>query len=80
MRIAQVEWLDAWIGTDDIKIKKARKLKCVRRFTVGYLLSHDEDRIVMSTDYFPAKEVKEASAPMVIPMGMVVEWFEFDVD
>lgn len=78
MRVAEVIWDDAFIDTEDIKIKKARNLKPVRRSTVGYFITSNDECIVLATDYFhpgkSAKEIKEASAPMVIPMGMVIEW------
>lgn len=80
MVIVEVHWLDAWISTEDMSIKKASGLKPVERFTVGYLVDANEDRIVLSTDYFPKKKkTREISAPMVIPMGMVIYWEIQDV-
>ena len=76
MRVVEVKWHDAWIGTDDLKIKKAKKLKPVIRSTVGYLVSDNEDWLVLSTDKF--KKGKEISAPMVIPKGMILEYWEYE--
>lgn len=81
MKIVEVRWLDAWIDTSDISIKEAKKQKPVERFTVGYLVEEREDCLILSTDYFPKKKnrVKEVSALMVIPMGMVSYWEIQDV-
>ena len=75
MRVVECTWHDAWISTEDIKIAKARKLKPVKRSTVGYLVADCEDWIVLSTDRF--HKGKEISAPMVIPKGMILEYYEY---
>lgn len=67
----EVIWADAWISTDDISIKKAKKLKPVYRSTVGYLIESNETCVVLSTDKF--KKGKEISGPMVIPQSMTLE-------
>ena len=67
--------MDAWISTDDMKIKKAKKLKPVIRSTIGYLVSDSGDCIRLSTDFY--EKGKEISAPMVIPWGMVVDYWEY---
>lgn len=79
--IVEVRWFDAWIDTGDICIKKARKSKPIERFTIGYLIEEGEDGLVLSTDYFPNKKkrVKEISARMVIPWGMIDYWEIQDV-
>lgn len=77
--VVEVHWLDAWITTDDMTLKRARKLKPVKRFTVGYLIAENEHGIVLSTDFFPKKNIKQISAPMVIPWGMVEYWEYQDV-
>jgi len=76
LRVVEVKWLDAWISTSDIKIKKAKKLKPVVRSTVGWLVSDKGDTIVLCTDTF--EKGKEISAPMVIPWGMVVDYWEYE--
>lgn len=80
MKIVEVRWFDAWIDTGDVCIKKAKKAKPVERFTVGYLVGENQDGLVLSTDYFPKKKrVKEVSALMVIPWGMIDYWEIQDV-
>lgn len=76
MKIAEIEWDDAWIDTDDISLKKARKLKPCKRSTVGYLIAVTDDCVILSTDKF--KKGKEVSAPMVIPVGMITDWWIFE--
>jgi hypothetical protein len=78
MRVVEITWWDAWISTDDIKIKKAKKLKPVKRSTVGYLVEDREDWVILSTDRF--HKGKEISAPMVIPKGMILEYHEYATD
>ena len=76
MRVAEVYWDDAWIDTDDLSIKKAKKLKPCKRSTVGFLVAVKDDCIILSTDRF--KKGKEISAPMVIPMGMILDWWVYE--
>ena len=75
MRIVEVLWGDAFIDPCDMKIRKAATLTPVIRSTVGYLVAEKEDCLVLSTDKF--EKGKEISAPMVIPIGMVIDWWEF---
>jgi hypothetical protein len=75
VKIIEVHWVDAWIDTGDVSIKKAKKLKPIERYTVGYLVEETDECIILSTDYFPKKgRTKEVSATMVIPMGWVKSW------
>lgn len=76
MKIVEVRWLDAFIDTGDLSIKEAKKLRPIKRFTVGYLIDENEHCIILSTDYFPKKKskVKEISATMVIPRGWIDYW------
>ena len=76
MKIAEIQWDDATIATNDISLKKARKLKPCKRSTVGYLIAVNDDCIILSTDRF--KNGKEISAPMVIPIGMITDWWVFE--
>jgi len=75
VRVVECTWWDAWISTSDLSIKKAKKLKPVKRSTVGYLVADCDDWIVLSTDRF--HKGKEISAPMVIPKGMILEYYEY---
>ena len=76
MKVVEVRWQDAWIDTSDIKIAKAKKLKPVIRSTVGYLVSDSGDCIRLCTDKF--EKGKSVSAPMVIPWGMVVDYWTYE--
>jgi len=65
-KIVEVDWVDAFIDTDDFTLEKATKLQPIPRKTIGYLVVEDKDRIVLATDIFPDKK-DEYSACMVIP-------------
>ena len=82
MKIVECKWHDAWIDTIDVPIKDAKKCKPIPRFTIGYLVAENEHGLVLSTDYFPKKKkkVKDVSALMVIPWGMLDYWEIFDVE
>ncbi len=75
MRIVEVKWGDAFIDTGDISIKKAKKLTPIVRSTVGYLVGENKEAIVLATDKF--EKGKEVSAPMVIPWGWIIEYWEY---
>ena len=76
MKVVEVLWGDAWINVEDCKVKKARKLKPVVRTTIGFLIAENEDAIVLCTDFY-ADDKKTINAPMVIPWGMVLSWWEY---
>ncbi len=76
MKVAEVRWADAWISTSDIKIKKAKKLKPIIRSTVGWLVSDSDNQIVLCTDTF--EKGNEINAPMVIPKGMVIDYWIYE--
>ena len=77
MKTIEVVWGDAWISTNDISIKKANRLKPVKRRTVGYLVSENKDCLVLCTDTYD-DEPKIVNAPMVIPWGWIYEYYEYD--
>ena len=58
------------IDTEDYLKKDSKKLKPIRRTTVGFLVADREDAIVMCTDIYE-KDSKHINAPMVIPKGAV---------
>lgn len=66
-----IKWGDAFIETDDFKIKDAEKTKPVVRNTVGFLVSKNQHGYVLATDTFDASD--EYSAKMFIPHGMVIK-------
>jgi hypothetical protein len=76
MRCVEVKWGDAFIDTCDISIKKAAKLKPVVRSTIGYLVAENSECIILATDKFE-KDKKTVHAPMVIPWGMVIDYWEY---
>jgi hypothetical protein len=78
-KVIEVQWEDAWIDTDDILITKAKKLKPIMRSTVGWLVADNENELILSTDIFHSKkERKYVNAIMVVPKGMIVEYWEYE--
>jgi hypothetical protein len=75
--VVEVSWEDAFIDTKDLSLKKAKKLKPIRRSTIGYLIADKDDCIVLATDRFHKE--KECNAPMVIPKGMILEYWEYEI-
>ena len=76
MPTVEVVWGDAWISTGDITLKKALKLKPVKRRTVGYLVSENDECVVLCTDLYD-DEKRVFNAPMVIPWGWIYEYYEY---
>ena len=80
-KVIEVKWEDAWIDTDDILITKAKKLKPIMRSTVGWLVADNENGLILSTDIFHSEEdSKYVNTIMVIPKGMIVEYWEYEID
>lgn len=77
MKVVEVLWGDAWIGTDDVSIKKAAKFKPVMRTTVGWLVAENKDGLVLCTDKYE-KSKKIVNAPMFIPHGWIYEYWEYE--
>ena len=77
--IAEVIWEDAWVGTTDVLMKDATELVPVIRSTVGYVISKDTDNcLILATDLYQ-KDKSMINTPMVIPWGVIIDWWEFDV-
>lgn len=74
--IVLVKWGDAFIDTDDVTVKKAKKLRPIVRYTVGFLVDDNDDCLVLATDVF--EKGNEISAPMVIPHGWILEYSEYE--
>ena len=79
--IVEVQWGDAWIDTDDYTFEEAKKLTPVIRKTIGYLINITDECIILATDIYkesksPEIEKNTINTPMVIPWGMVIEWYE----
>ena len=66
-KVIEVKWEDAWID------------KPIMRSTVGWLVADNENELILSTDIFHSKkERKYVNAIMVVPKGMIVEYWEYD--
>ena len=77
--IAEVIWEDAWVGATDVSMKDATELVPVIRSTVGYVISKNKDNcLVLATDLYQ-KDKSMINTPMVIPWGVIIDWWEFDV-
>ena len=77
--IIEVKWEDAWVDTIDIEISEAKKLKPIIRTTVGWRISENKKGIVLATDYFN-DDKKHINTPMCIPWGIVLEYWEYEID
>lgn len=72
--LVEIRWDDASIETHDFKEADAAKSKAVDRWTAGYLIHENDERVVLATDWFVSKK-RELSARMVIPKGMITEYW-----
>jgi|TARA_X000001388_G_scaffold47116_1_gene33720 hypothetical protein len=80
-KIVEVKWDDAWIDTEDVLISEAKKLKAVSRSTVGWLVSDNENELILATDmYHNDKDKEYVNAIMVIPKGMIIDYWEYEID
>ena len=78
--IVEVKWADAWIDTEDILISDAKSLKPVMRSTVGWLVSDNENEIILSTDiYHSLKEREYVNSIMGIPKGMIIDYWQYQL-
>jgi hypothetical protein len=70
-----VDWMDAFIDTDDFSQKEADRTEPVRRYTVGWFVSETDEGVVLATDYYD--KLKDGyAARMFIPWGMINEWYD----
>ena len=75
--IAEVHCGDAWIKSEDYPLKDAQQLKPVQRKTVGYLVGETDEAIILVTDLYTEEKDKDiVNTPMVIPIGMISEWYQ----
>ena len=75
MRIVEVIWDDAHVSTGGATLSGAKKIKPIRTHTVGYLMSDNEDGIVLATDIYP-DHPKKGAIINYITHDMIVEWWE----
>ncbi len=80
-KVLEVKWEDAWIDTQDVLIEDAKKLKPILRSTVGWLVADNPKEIILATDiYHNDKDKEYVNAIMVIPKGMIVEYWEYNLN
>ena len=75
MKIVEVVWDDAHVTTGCTTLSKACKIRPVRTHTVGYLMSDNEDGIVLATDIYP-DQPKNGAIINYITHDMIVEWWD----
>ena len=78
MKVVEIKWNDAWVDTDDFTKEKAKKLTPIVRSTVGFLVAENSKAVVLCTDFFE-KDTKTISTPMVIPLEMILEYWEYEI-
>jgi hypothetical protein len=76
--VYEVHWLDAYVSTSEISLKKAETLKPCRTITIGFLVSENDEGITLAMDYWP-KSPKQMKAYTFIPWGMVEAMYEIRV-
>ena len=79
MKICLVEWGDAWVDTKDITKAEAKKLKSVKRQTIGFFAEETDEGLVLCTDLY-SEDKDELNTPMFIPWGMIIDWFELEIE
>ena len=77
MKVVEVRWGDAWVDTDDFNLEEAKKLTPIVRSTVGFLLSENDQAVVLCTDFYE-KDKKIINTPM-IPSNMILDYWIYEV-
>ena len=73
-KLVEVEWTDARSVYDCISLKEApARVQLVQRYTVGYLILKDRERVMVAGTYDPRDEHDEEGGAdfTVIPRGWV---------
>ena len=78
MKVVEVRWGDAWVDTDDFNLEEAKKLTPIVRSTVGFLLSENDQAVVLCTDFYE-KDKKIINTPMIIPSNMILDYWIYEV-
>ena len=78
MKIVEIKWGDAWVGTDDFTLVDAKKLEPVIRTTIGFLVAETDKAVVLCTDTYE-KDKKTINTPMVIPIDMIEDYWIYEV-
>jgi len=76
--IWEVHWDDAWVSCEDLTKAEAKKLKSVKRTTIGYFVESTEEGVVLCTDFF-TKEPESINTVMFIPWGMISQAYELEI-
>lgn len=76
MQVVEVLWGDAHVSTNDISLKRASEVKPVMTVTVGFLVSENDDGLIIAMDRWP-KHPKHVKVHTFIPWGMVEEYYEW---
>ena len=69
MDVAIIHWVDAWIDNIDLDVALAKNQKSVKRSTCGYLVSENDEGVLLATDVYEGG--KQVYSPMFIPWGMI---------
>ena len=73
----EVVWLDAHVDTHSTTVKKAAKTKPVVTYTIGYVISENDDGVTMVTDCYPESK-KEGRVPNFIPWGIIERYHTWE--
>ena len=76
-KVYEVLWQDAWIDPQDYSLEKAKIQKPIERYTIAYLVDENEERLVLSTDYFVVGS--DVNSLIVIPTGMIKKKWSYDL-
>lgn len=77
--LVEIKWYDAWTDFKDIKVARAKNLKPILRTTVGWLVSENDECIILCTDYFDNDETT-INTPIIIPTGMILTYYRYYVE
>lgn len=75
MKIVEVVWDDAHVTTGETTIRRAAKIKPIRTRTIAYLVTENEEGVVLATDIYE-KHKRTGKIINFIPWGMVVSYEE----
>jgi hypothetical protein len=73
-QLCVIEWIDAFVDTDDFNRKNAAKTTGVHRKTVGWYVCEVEEGVVLATDVYDKKS-DGFSAKLFVPWGMIKRWY-----
>lgn len=76
MKVVEIIWLDAWVESDSMTVKRAQKSEPVKTHTIGYLIAENEHGVTIATDLYE-KDPKHAKIINFIPHGMIAEYWEW---